>query len=252
AQSSLDAERYRKLGARPVVISGNLKVDTKELPYEEAELRRMLSQVAGRPAFVAASTHRGEEEILFAVFRKLMPEFPGLLLILVPRHPERGDEIEELARSLSLEVARRSREEQIGATSDIYLGDTIGEMGLYLRMAPIVYMGRSLAGFGGQNPLEPAAIGAAVLSGKHVANFRDTYRNLLSRKAVRLVEDGDMLAANLEFLLKNPVERERMIQAAGETVNDMRGALDRTIDVLDSYVFPLTVKRKLEDIGNGS
>ena len=122
---------------------------------------------------------------------------------------------------------------------------------LYLRLAPIVYVGRSLAGFGGQNPLEPAVTGSAILSGKHVANFRDSYRSLLSRKAVRLVEDGNMLAANLEFLLKNPDERERMIQAAQDTVRDMRGALDRTIDVLDSYVFPLTVKRKLEDIGNG-
>ena len=180
-----------------------------------------------------------------------MPEFPGLLLILVPRHPERGDEIEALARSRSLDVARRSRKEHIRAMSDVYLGDTIGEMGLYLRLAPIVYVGRSLAGFGGQNPLEPAVTGSAILSGKHVANFRDSYRSLLSRKAVRLVEDGNMLAANLEFLLKNPDERERMIQAAQDTVRDMRGALDRTIDVLDSYVFPLTVKRKLEDIGNG-
>ncbi|WP_075995700.1 3-deoxy-D-manno-octulosonic acid transferase [Salaquimonas pukyongi] len=251
AQSSLDAERYRKLGARPVVISGNLKVDTKELPYDEAELRRVAGHLTGRPAFIAASTHRGEEQILLDVFKRLKPAFPQLLLILVPRHPERGDEIEALAQGLSLDVARRSRKEAIRAITDVYLGDTIGEMGLYLRMAPIVYMGRSLAGYGGQNPLEPAAIGNAILSGKHVTNFRDSYRSLLSRKAVRLVEDGDMLAANLEFLLSNPDECERMIQAAQDTVRDMRGALDRTIDVLDSYVFPLTVKRKLEDIGNG-
>lgn len=251
AQSSLDAERYRKLGARPVVVSGNLKVDTKELPYDEAELRRVAGHLTGRHAFIAASTHRGEEQILLDVFKRLKPAFPQLLLILVPRHPERGDEIEALAQGLSLDVARRSRKEAIRAITDVYLGDTIGEMGLYLRMAPIVYMGRSLAGYGGQNPLEPAAIGNAILSGKHVTNFRDSYRSLLSRKAVRLVEDGDMLAANLEFLLSNPDECERMIQAAQDTVRDMRGALDRTIDVLDSYVFPLTVKRKLEDIGNG-
>ncbi|MCB1385115.1 MAG: 3-deoxy-D-manno-octulosonic acid transferase [Nitratireductor sp.] len=251
AQSEIDAERYRSLGARPVVVSGNLKVDTRDLPFEAGELATLRGQIGRRPAFIAASTHRGEEEILLKAYVNLRRQFPDLLAILVPRHPERGDEVEELARKLGLDVARRGRKEAIRPVTNVYLGDTIGEMGLYLRLAPIVYMGRSLAGFGGQNPLEPATTGTAILSGKYVSNFRDSYRNLLNNKAVRLVEDGAMLEANLAYLLRNPAERDRMIAAAEETVRQMRGALDRTIEVLDSYVFPLTVKRKLEEIGNG-
>jgi 3-deoxy-D-manno-octulosonic-acid transferase len=112
-------------------------------------------------------------------------------------------------------------------------------------------MGRSLAGFGGQNPLEPAITGTAILAGKHVSNFRDSYRSLLRHKAVRLVEDGDMLAANLAYLLNNPAQRDAMVLAAENTLSEMRGALERTIGILDSYVFPLTVKRKLEEMDNG-
>lgn len=251
AQSDLDAERYRSLGARPVITSGNLKVDTKEIPYRVDEYRAMKSLIGSRPIWLAASTHKGEEAIILEVHKKLRDTYPGLLTILVPRHPERGDEIEELIKAASLNCARRSRKEKIHSQTGIYLGDTIGEMGLFLRLAPVVFMGRSLAVGGGQNPLEPASTGTAILAGKHVNNFRDSYRTLLKNKAVRLVEDGDMLAANVSYLLANPAERDRMVAAAETTLNEMRGALQRTIEILDSYVFPLTVKRKLEEMKDG-
>jgi 3-deoxy-D-manno-octulosonic-acid transferase len=252
AQSEVDARRYRQLGARPVAVAGNLKVDTKDLPYNVRELSALRQLIAGRPCWVAASTHRGEEEIILDVHRKIKTDFPDLLTIIVPRHPERGDEIEEQAIKAGLDCSRRSRKQAIRPVTDLYLGDTIGEMGLYLRLAPIAYMGRSLAAFGGQNPLEPAVTGTAILAGKHVSNFRDSYRSLLKHKAVRLVEDGDMLAANLAYLLHNPAERDAMVMAAEKTLAEMRGALERTIEILDSYVFPLTVKRKLEEIDDGS
>ncbi len=251
AQSEIDADRYRQLGARPVAVAGNLKVDTKDLPFNPEEMKTLRTMIGGRPVWVAASTHRGEEAIVMEVHRKLKASFPDLLTILVPRHPERGDEIEELAINAGLDCVRRSRKQAIRTVSDLYLGDTIGEMGLYLRLAPIAFMGRSLAGFGGQNPLEPAITGTAILAGKHVSNFRDSYRSLLRHKAVRLVEDGDMLAANLAYLLNNPAQRDAMVLAAENTLSEMRGALERTIGILDSYVFPLTVKRKLEEMDNG-
>ena len=94
--------------------------------------------------------------------------------------------------------------------------------------------------------------GTAILAGKHVNNFRDSYRSLLNNKAVRLVEDTDMLAANLVYLLSNPQIRDQMVAGAEETLREMRGALERTIEILDSYVFPLTVKRKLEEMDHGS
>lgn len=251
AQSELDAERYRALGARPVVVSGNLKVDTREIPYRLDEYKMMKSLIGNRPVWLAASTHRGEEAVVLDVHRIVRAQYPDLLTILVPRHPERGDEIEELVRSASMTCARRSRKEKILTQTAVYLCDTIGEMGLFLRLAPVAFMGRSLAVGGGQNPLEPASTGTAILAGKHVNNFRDSYRALLKNKAVRLVEDGDMLAANLAYLLSNPAERDRMVAAGETTLNEMRGALQRTIEILDSYIFPLTVKRKLEEMKNG-
>lgn len=248
AQSETDAERFRQLGARPVTVSGNLKVDTPGLPYDAAELARFTEAISGRPVWIAASTHAGEEQIAINVHRSLSQSLPGLLTVIVPRHPDRAGEVAGLARQSGLKVARRSLGEMPGAETDIFLGDTIGEMGLYLRLADVAFMGRSLAAEGGQNPLEPASTGAAILSGKAVHNFRDSYANLLAAGAARLVRDQDMLAANVEYLLSNAEERQKMVEAARQVLVDMRGALDRTVEVLDAYVFPLTVKRDLEGL----
>ena len=159
-----------------------------------------------------------------------------------------GDHLGEAAREAGLDTVRRSTNEELTRRTAVYLGDTIGEMGLFLRLASVAFVGRSLVASGGQNPLEPAMTGAAILSGRNVHNFRDAYRNLLAAGAARLVRDEEMLAANVEFLLRNRTERQKMIVAARQTIEDMRGALDKTVGVLDSYVFPLTIKRDLEDI----
>jgi len=246
AQSETDAERFRHLGARPVVVSGNLKVDTEPPPVSPVELTRIGVMIKTRPTWVAASTHDGEEEIVCNVHRSVEQRIPGLLTIVVPRHPERSEGIAEKMKEAGLIVARRSHNEDIKPETQIYLGDTIGEMGLYLRLASVSFIGRSLVATGGQNPLEPAMTGTAIISGRHVHNFRDAYRNLLKSGGVRLVGDEKMLAENVEFLLTNQVERERMISAAKTTVDGMRGALNATTHVLDSYIFPLTVKRDLE------
>ncbi len=248
AQSETDAERFRQLGARPVTVSGNLKVDTPGLPYDARELAAFQSAINGRPAWIAASTHAGEEQIAINVHKMLAARLPDLLTIIVPRHPERGTEVAGLARQGGLVAARRSIGQEISNSTQVYVGDTIGEMGLYLRLAQVAFMGRSLVAKGGQNPLEPASIGVALLSGKAVHNFRDSYANLLAAGAARLVRDEEMLAANVEYLLLNPQERAKMVEAAGQVLADMRGALDRTVEVLDAYVFPLTVKRDLEGL----
>ncbi|GIL03159.1 MAG: 3-deoxy-D-manno-octulosonic acid transferase [Alphaproteobacteria bacterium] len=246
AQSEVDAERFRSMGARPVTVSGNLKVDAAGLPCDEAELARLRRQIGLRPAWIAVSTHAGEEEMVFGVHKAISRKVPDLMTIVVPRHPERGDEVAALAHQAGLTVSRRGAGEPIRRQTDIFLGDTIGEMGLYLRLASVAFMGRSLAASGGQNPLEPAIVGVAVLSGRNIHNFRDSYRNLLAAGGARLVRDERMLAANVEFLLRNRAERDKMAAAARAAVDNMRGALDRTVEVLDSYVFPLTIKRGLE------
>jgi 3-deoxy-D-manno-octulosonic-acid transferase len=247
AQSEIDADRFRRLGARPVTVCGNLKVDSHGLPCDENALAQLREQIGGRPAWVAASTHPGEEAAVMRVHQKLRGRYPDLLTIMVPRHPDRGDEVALMLAKAGLKVVRRSAGSPIEPETAVFLGDTIGEMGLYLRLAEIAFMGRSLAASGGQNPLEPAMTGAAILSGRQVHNFRDAYRRFVEAGAVRIVRDEKMLAENLAFLIDNRPERRKMIKAAEQALNSMRGALDRTADVLDAYIFPLTVKRDLEE-----
>lgn len=249
AQSELDAERFKTLGARPVEVSGNLKVDTNALPYDEFEFNQINKLMGNRPCWVAVSTHEGEEQTVGKIHAVLKKKIPNLLTIIVPRHPERAPGIITMLKENDLSVAQRSQNEMFGDQTDIYMGDTIGEMGLFLRLAQVAFVGRSLKAHGGQNPLEPAMTGTAIISGKNVQNFRDSYKNLLEAGAVRLVADEQMLAANVEYLLRNPDEREKMQKAAFETIDQMRGALKKTNRALDAYIFPLTVKRDLKELG---
>ncbi len=244
AQSDLDAERFRSLGARPVTVSGNLKVDTVPPPWDKAELARLQAQIDKRATWAAVSTFEGEDEIAAAVHRALKPRHKALT-ILVPRHPDRGDAIETMLKNNGLNVARRSRGDTIGPDTDVYLGDTIGEMGLYLNLTEIVFVGKSLMGGGGQNPLEPAMLGCAVLSGSKVENFREAYARLLRNGGARFVRDGEMLAKGVHYLLSNPQAREAMAVGGEKTLNDMRGALKATVRALEPYINPLTVKARL-------
>lgn len=249
AQSEVDGERFASLGARPVTVSGNLKVDTDPPPVDEAALADLRRQIGARRTWSAISTHDGEEIVTAEVHEMLKPRHPGLLTILVPRHPDRADEIAKALAARGLKVARRSRRQPIASDTDILLGDTIGEMGLYLRLTEIAFVGRSLTAEGGQNPLEPAMLNTAVLAGLNVQNFRESYQRLIDKGGAKLVRDRDMLAGAVNFLLKNPNVRRNMITAAASAVEEMRGALDRTYRVLDPFIQPLMVKSRLRHGG---
>ncbi len=164
----------------------------------------------------------------------------------MPRHPDRADAIEEMLKAQGLVVARRSRNDTITAETDIFLGDSMGEMGLYLRLTEVVFVGRSLTAEGGQNPLEPAMLGCAVLSGSNVQNFRDAYANLARKGAARIVRDVEMLAKAVHYLLGNDLARRKMIDAGEEAITEMRGALSITIKALEPYINPLTVSARLQ------
>jgi 3-deoxy-D-manno-octulosonic-acid transferase len=244
AQSDLDAERFRTLGALPVLVSGNLKVDTDAPPVDSAVLRAYLEQIRGRRTWAAISTFEGEEAAAGNVHRALK-ERTGLLTIIVPRHPERSDAIDTMLTSRGLKVARRTRNDPLTPETDIFLGDTIGEMGLYLRMTEIAFVGRSLFAEGGQNPLEPAMLGCAILSGGNVQNFREAYQQLARTGSAKMVRDVEMLAKGVHYLLMNDEMRKQMIEAGQETVQEMRGALRATVKGLEPYINPLTVKARL-------
>src|SRR5690606_17507797 len=154
----------------------------------------------------------------------LKTRHPGLLTIIVPRHPERAEELEAGFAAAGLKVASRRRGERIGPGIDILLGDTIGEMGLYLRRTEIAFAGRSLGVEGGQNPIEPALLDTAVLSGDNVQNFRDTYQHLIERGGARLVHDRDMLAGAVDYLFRNETARRTMMTAGRAAVEELSGA----------------------------
>lgn len=244
AQSDIDAERFQSLGARSITVSGNLKVDTAPPPSDAGELARLQAQIGNRATWAAVSTFEGEDEIVAVVHRALKRRHK-LLTIVVPRHPERADTVEAMFKSNGLKVARRSRGDDITAKTDIYIGDTIGEMGLYLSLTEVAFVGKSLKGGGGQNPLEPAMLGCAVLSGSQVDNFRETYAKLLRNGGARFIRDGEMLAKGVHYLLSNPKVRQMMAAGGQKTLNDMRGALKHTIGALEPYINPLTVKARL-------
>jgi 3-deoxy-D-manno-octulosonic-acid transferase len=244
AQSDLDAERFRDLGAVHVTTSGNLKVDTDAPPYDAAVFARYKKQLGDRKTWAAISTFEGEENAAGIVHRTLK-ERNGQLTIIVPRHPERSDEIEEALVKQGLKVARRTREDVLSPDVDVFLGDTIGEMGLYLRLTEVAFVGRSLFGEGGQNPLEPAMLGCAVLSGSNVQNFREAYQKLARRGSARMVRDTEMLAKGVHYLLTNDEARRNMIEAGIGAVQEMRGALTATVKSLEPYINPLTVKARL-------
>ncbi len=246
AQSDADGERFQALGARPVTVSGNLKVDVAAPAADEAVVATMRGQLDKRPTWAAVSTHDGEEKAAAEVHAMLRGRHPGLVTIIVPRHPERAAALMGEFSAMGLNTVRRTNGGKIAPDTDILLGDTIGEMGLYLRLTEIAFVGRSLTSEGGQNPLEPAMLDTAVLAGRNVQNFRDTYQRLIDSGGARLVRDRDMLAGAVNYLLTNDTARREMMSAGAAAVDDMRGALARTLKALDPFIHPLVVKSRLE------
>jgi 3-deoxy-D-manno-octulosonic-acid transferase len=236
AQSERDGERYHALGAPNVVVTGNLKFDSP-LPASTPEAVAALKEALGdRPVWVAASTHPGEEEMVGDAHRILAERHPGLLTVIVPRHPERGPEIAAALAARGLNVARRRAGEPITPGVAIYLADTLGELGLFYRVAPVAFMGGSLVNHGGQNPIEPIGLGAAVIHGPHVYNFTDIYDALGRASASQRVEDAATLAAAASALLGDPELCERRVAEARAALKPFSGALTATWRALDPYL----------------
>ncbi|MDC7784531.1 3-deoxy-D-manno-octulosonic acid transferase [Rhodoplanes sp. TEM] len=235
-RSAEDAQRFGALGAPRIGVTGNLKLDVPALPVDPGRFAELKRALAGRPLVVAASTHAGEEAVLIEVHRRLRLDFPRLLTVIAPRHPERGAEIAALARAASLDATRRAEGLLPNAATEIYVSDTLGELGLLYRLAPVVFMGGSLIPHGGQNPIEPIKLGAGVLHGPHVKNFSDLYQTLDSAGGALQVRDGADLARRLAALLADPEASARLAAAGERTVQILAGAVDRTMAALEPYL----------------
>src|SRR5206468_3466933 len=205
-------------------------------------LERLMAMTRGRPVVVAASTHPGEEEILTETHRSLVGFFPKLLTVIVPRHPDRGEAIASMIAASGLHVSLRSHEDLPTATTDIYVADTMGELGLFYRLAPIVFMGGSLVEHGGQNPIEAVKLGAAIAHGPHVFNFTDVYDALDSAGGAREAGTAETLVKQIGQWLADPGARQSSVDAATRVVEQLGGALDRTLAALEPYLLQLRLE----------
>lgn len=228
AQTAADADRLRHLGAREAVCVGNLKAAALPLPADEQALATLRRSIGQRPVWLAASTHPGEEALMGRVHGGVATGHPGLLTIIVPRHPERGPAIADDLRAQGLRVARRAAAEPITSETQVYLADTMGELGLFYRLAAVAVMGKSLVGSGGQNPLEAARLGCAVLYGPRMENFREIAAALEAGGAARVVADEAGLAETLGRLLSDPAVCQTMGEA-GRALADGE-VIDRILD----------------------
>jgi 3-deoxy-D-manno-octulosonic-acid transferase len=242
AQSQTDADRFSALGSPHVFNTGNLKFDVPAPPADPQKLEQLKQTVQGRPLVLASSTHPGEEDIVLDTHRRLAVYFPGLLTIIVPRHPERGQQIAHLTEANGLRAAVRSREQLPAPDSEIYVADTLGELGLFYRLSPLVFVGGSLVNHGGQNPIEPIKLGAAVLHGPHVGNFADIYRALDEAGGAKLAGDGEALVKQMGGWLEDRASRERASAAGRVVVDRLGGALDKTMAALEPYLLQIRLE----------
>ncbi len=242
AQSQVDAERFAALGSRNVITTGNLKLDVPAPPADSAKLERLMSVTRGRPIIVAASTHPGEEEMLLETHRSLAAFFPQLLSVVVPRHPDRGETLARTMGTSGLHIGLRSHEELPTAATDIYIADTMGELGLFYRLAPIVFMGGSLVPHGGQNPIEAIKLGASIVHGPHIFNFTDVYEALDGAGGARRADTQEALVKQLGQLLADPAARDTSAAASARVVEQLGGALERTLAALEPYLLQLRLE----------
>ena len=210
----------------------NIKSTSDPLPVDEPTLARLTTSLNERPVWVASSTHPGEEETVLAAHTNLLQRHANLCLILIPRHPERGDEVADLIAGAGLTIARRSVGEWPDDTTQVYLADTLGETGTWYAASPIVFLGGSLLPIGGHNPYEPANAGAAILTGPHVTNFGESFDPLISLGGALRVSDKSDLASAVDTWLTDPDRLVSARAAARKFSTSRRASLDRVIDKL--------------------
>jgi 3-deoxy-D-manno-octulosonic-acid transferase len=216
-------------------LTGSLKEGAAPLLHDEDERVRLARAFAGRPVWLAASTHEGEEEVVLQAHREVRRGQPMAALILAPRHPVRADGIAGAISGAGWQVARRSKGETVAAHTDVYLADTLGEMGLWYRIAPVSFVGGSLVEVGGHNPFEPALLGSAILHGPHVRNFMDAYRRLHAAGAAVEVTGASSLGnAVVETLA--PDRAAEMAAAAWDALSEGAAVTDAVLEVVGGYL----------------
>ncbi len=235
-QSEEDAYRLQVLGANPTMCLGNLKYAGLPLPVDEEKKQEMVKQIGKRTFWLASSTHDDEELRLSKIHKRLKEKFPDLLTIIAPRHPQRGKEIQDVIEGLGLKTALRSANEKITPSTDIYIADTIGEMGLWYDISKIVFIGGSLIPHGGQNFIEPSRMRDTVIVGPHMHNFTDAMNRAKKADAIIQVTDTLELEEVITQLMQNKELLEAKCSLAYNWANSESKVLDGIMDKVKGYI----------------
>jgi 3-deoxy-D-manno-octulosonic-acid transferase len=241
AQTQADADRFLELGANPARtrVTGNIKFDVELEPNiagEGEHLRRKL--FGNRPVWIAASTHDGEEQQVLEAHRFLLKKHPTLLLILIPRHPERFSGVREIIERWGFGVVARTEGRSCDATTEVFLGDTMGEVPLFFAASDIAFVGGSLVPVGGHNLLEPAAQGLPIITGPHVFNAEEIAKSFIDVGACRIVANSDELATTISYLIEHPDEAEKIGSNGRAVLEQNRGSLKRLLVLLEPLLAP--------------
>ena len=239
AQSDADADRFRSLGASPVRtwVTGNIKFDIELAADIEQRGRELRQQIFGdRPVWIAASTHDQEEQQILAAHRQLLRQHPELLLVLVPRHPERFATVRDLISNEQFELVSRTEARACDASTSVFLGDTMGEVPLFYAASDLAFVGGSLIEVGGHNMLEPAAVGLPVISGPHVYNAQDIADMFIELGACHIVNNVAELVIVVDRLLQNPRDAKVSGNKGREIVHRNRGSLSRLLGLLEPLI----------------
>lgn len=232
AQTQVEAERLRQLGIADSRAIGNLKYSADPLPVEAGILASLAARIGSRPVWTFASTHAGEEVMAIAAQQELLRTRPDALLLLVPRHPDRGPAVADLLMAAGLSFAQRSTGDLVGTGDAVYLMDTLGEMGLVFRLAPVTVMGGSFAAVGGHNPIEPALLDSAVIHGPHMFNFAEVAAEMQAADGVMSLPGSEGIAAAVDRLMSDTAARREQTQAARTVALRNATAVDRVVQAL--------------------
>ena len=239
AQSKLDAERFLALGFDPkkILITGNIKFDVK-VPGGLFEHSKQLRLAWGkdRPIWIAASTHKGEEEKILVAAKIVHETIPESLLILVPRHPQRFNEVFDLCCKLGFEAIRYSENQKCLASTNVILGDVMGQLLLFYAVSNIAFVGGSFVSWGGHNLLEPAVLAKPIISGQHLNAFLEIGQLLTDAEALITVIDEVALARNLILLFQNKTLQEKLGCSALDVVEKHRGATKKILSYVKSFL----------------
>ena len=235
-QSEEDAYRLRVLGAKNALCLGNLKYAGLPLPIDEEKRTEFLKQSADRRMWLASATHNDEEIRIAKIHKRLIEKFPGLLTVIAPRHPQRGEEIQNRINELGLQTALRSKNEKITAKTDIYIADTIGEMGLWYDVINIVFIGGSLIPHGGQNFMEPSRVRDAVIVGPHMHNFTDAMNRAKKADAIIQVADTEELHDVVVQLFENKELLDAKRSLAYNWASSESKVLDGIMDKVKEFI----------------